>query len=236
MAKSTLITAISVLSIFALSTDSWARKRTAAITGRDESYQAVILSSDAVSVPQEKWEELKASEWGFSLRVPPGAKLTATCGESPYCLQVWQRSIQAISDADGVCSSSRQELAREQREAIRKIRSPKDAQEAVELTNFGISSLAGFRETAGVKVAYGLQDCQGDVLETDIVGWYVGVAIFYQKDVDVQFKFAFQPQETIPVGKSSAYLDDISTKRHENDTRTKWEFFERIVASVKAAK
>ncbi len=201
---------------------------------REESYVAIILSSQAASIPQENWQRLKAPKWDFSLLVPPGAKLSAACGDALHCLQVSQQAIQSIRDAGGACGSSSKELALEQREAIGKSRSAQDARKALTLTRSAISSLVGFKKGDGVKVIYGLQDCQGDVSETDLVGWYVGAAAFYPKEMSVQLTFAFQPQESIPVGDSAAYLDKIRTKQQQNNTRRKWEFFEKIVNTIKA--
>lgn len=192
----------------------------------------VALSSAAMTEPIETWETLTIDSWTLSIRLPSNATVVRRCGDSSTCLMLELEVIPEISDADGACSTSSQEVALRQKEAIGRARSSAEARTALELRTYSMSSLAGLTKNGGLKIAYGLQDCQGDVSDIDSISWYVGEAAWYLGDKAFSIRLPFRVGDSVLVKDSPAYIESIRLKRSQNVVRQWWELFEKVVRSV----
>lgn len=200
----------------------------------DEGVVQIVLSSAAMMTPKEMWETLAIDSWKLSLRLPPDGAVVRRCDNSTTCLMLHLETISEIEDADGVCSTSRKEIALRQKEAIARARSDADARAALEIRTFSMSSLAGLTKNGGLKIVYGLQDCQGDMADDEPISWYTGQAASYLNDRAIAVRLAFKVDEKVLNKESAAYLEGIRLKKSRNSTRRWWEFFEQIVGSIKA--
>ncbi len=200
----------------------------------DKGLVQIVLSSAAMTAPKEMWELLTIDSWKLSLRLPPDGTVVRRCDNSSTCLMLHQETISGIDDADGVCSTSSKEVALRQKEAIDRARSDADARAALGIRTFSMSSLAGLTKNNGLKIVYGLQDCQGDVPGDEPISWYTGQAASYLDNKAIEVHLAFKVDEKVLNKESAAYLEAIRLKKSHNSTRRWWEFFEQVVHSIKA--